>query len=134
MTVRSILLLLVLSGGALAADIEPGNWEMTVTTSVDGMPGGMEPIVQTRCLTREEARDPGRLVGAGAGCEFSNRRDTGSQLSFDVSCSGQVPMRGSGVVRYTSQTVDASLELSADAGGQKIMTRSRVVGRRLGGC
>jgi hypothetical protein len=131
--VRGVLLLLVLgAGGALAADIEPGSWEMTVTTSIDGMPG-MAPIVQTRCLTGEDARDPSRLVG-GAGCDFSNRRDTGSEYSFNVSCGGQLPMSGSGVVRYSPQTLDAALELSADSAGQKIMTRSRVVGRRLGGC
>ena len=127
-----VALVLCVAGGA-RADIQAGNWEMTVTATFEGMPGAMAPITQTRCLTEEDARDPSRLVG-GAGCEFSNRRDTGSELSFNVACKGQVPMSGSGVVRYTSQTVDGSLELAADSGGQKIMTRSRVVGRRLGAC
>ncbi|HEY8249122.1 MAG TPA: DUF3617 family protein [Burkholderiales bacterium] len=129
-----VLALAIAVSGSALADIEPGNWEMTVSTQVEGIPAGaLAPIVQTRCLTREDARDPSRLVG-GAGCEFSDRRDTGSEMSFNVSCGGQLPMRGSGLVRYTSQSVDGSLELSAETGGQKIMTRSRVVGRRLGAC
>ena len=129
-----VLALLAIATGAAGADIEPGNWEMTITMSVEGMPGAMAPITQTRCLTPEDARDPSRLVGAGAGCEFSNKRDTGSELSFNVACRGQVPMSGSGNVRYSAQNVDGTLELSADTGAQKIVTRSRVVGRRLGGC
>jgi len=85
---RTVLALIAAAaaGGAPAADIQEGNWEMTVTTSVEGMPGSMAPITQTRCLTREDARDPSRLVGAGAGCEFSNKRDSGSEVSFDVAC------------------------------------------------
>ena len=33
-----------------------------------------------------------------------------------------------------TQTIDGTLDISADAGGQKIMTRSRIAGRRLGAC
>ena len=121
------------AGGALA-DIQVGNWEMTVTTSVEGMPGAMAPITQARCISQEDARDPSRLVGAGAGCEFSNKRDTGSQITFDVACSGQVPMSGSGAVRYTAQSVEGTLELAANMGNQRILTRSQLAGRRLGEC
>lgn len=121
------------AGGALA-DLEPGNWEMTVTTTIEGMPGAMAPITQARCITRADARDPSRLIGTGAGCEFSNKRDSGSEITFDVACSGQIPMSGSGVVRYTATTVNGSLEIAANTGGQRIMTRSQLSGRRLGEC
>ena len=128
-----IAALIAFAGGALA-DIEPGQWEMTVTTSVEGMPGGMAPVTQARCLTREDARDPTRLIGAGAGCEFSNRRDTGSEITFNVACTGQVPMSGSGAVRYSGQSVDGTLELTANLGNQRLLTRSRLAGKRLGDC
>ena len=130
---RKICLAMIAASGPALADIEPGNWELTVTTAVDGMPGSLAPVTRARCITLEEARDPSRLTG-GAECEFSNRRDNGSEISFDVSCGGQVPMRGSGVVRYAPQSIDGTLAISADAGGQKIMTRSRIAGRRLGAC
>ena len=112
------------------ADVEPGNWELSVTTTVDGMPGQIGPIVQTRCLTPEEARDPARVLG----CDFSNRRDDGNVFSFDLRCGGQVPMRGSGSVRYGAQFMEGELELAGDASGQKFATRSRVSGRRVGPC
>ena len=131
---RALLAALAAFAGGALADIEPGHWEMTVTTSVEGMPGGMAPVTQARCLTREDARDPTRLVGAGAGCEFSNRRDTGSEITFNVACTGQVPMSGGGAVRYTAQSVDGALELTANLGNQSLLTRSRLSGKRLGDC
>lgn len=127
------LLLALFATAAAAGDVQPGNWEMTVTLSVEGSSGAMAPVTQTRCLTEAEARDPSRLVGSTA-CEFTNKRDDGSEMSFDVACGGQLPMRGKGVVRYSAQNVAATLELSADAGGQKLATRSQLSARRLGDC
>ena len=124
--------LLLVAAGAARADIQAGNWEMTVTTSIEGMPGGMAPITQARCLTEAEAKDPSRLIGAGAGCEFSNKQDTGSQITFDVVCTGQVPLSGSGAVRYTAQTVEGTLDVTAT--NPRIVTRSQLSGRRLGDC
>ena len=100
------------------------------------MPGQIGPIVQTRCLTPEDARDPARVLGpAGtSGCDFSNRRDDGNVFSFDLRCGGQVPMRGSGSVRYGAQFMDGERERAGDAAGQKFATRSRVSGRRVGPC
>jgi len=128
-------LLLLVTTSAVAADIQPGNWEMTVTLSVAGTPAGaIAPVTQTRCLTQEDARDPSKLIGAGAGCEFTNKRDTGSELSFDVACTGQVPMRGKGVVQYSAQNVSGTLDLTAEAQGQKLQTSSKLTARRLGDC
>ena len=131
---RRTVLFLALVAGAARADVQEGNWELTLTASVEGMPGNMAPMTQTKCITREDARDPSRLIGAGAGCQFSNKRDTGSEITFDIVCTGQVPMSGSGTVRYSAQSFDGTMQITADMGSQKVMTRSQVVGRRLGGC
>ena len=128
-----VLIASLIAAGA-RADVQEGNWEMTVSATVEGMPGAMAPITQTRCITREDARDPSRLIGASAGCQFSNKRDTGSEITFDVTCSGKVPMQGSGAVRYTAQTFNGTMEITADMGSQKLATRSQVAGRRLGDC
>src|SRR4051812_12531247 len=128
----TVALLLVFSTPVLA-DLQAGNWELSVTTQVPGMPQPIGPITQTRCITEADARDPSRIVSPSSGsCEFSNKRDTGAEMSFDITCTGQIPMRGSGVVRYGGQSFDADLNLTADNQGQKIVTSSKVVGRRLG--
>ena len=130
---RKLCFALIAAAAPALADVEAGNWELTVTVSVDGMPGPMAPVTRARCISPAEARDPSQLLG-GAECQFSNRRDSGSEITFDVSCSGPVPMHGSGSVRYAPQSIDGSLDISADASGQKIVTHSRIAGRRLGAC
>jgi len=132
---RLAILLLAAFPLAPGADIQAGNWELSVTSQMPGMPQPIGPITQTKCISEADARDPSRLVSpSSGGCEFSNKRDDGATMSFDITCSGQVPMRGSGTVRYGAQTFDADLNLSAEMQGQKIVTSSKVTGRRLGGC
>jgi Protein of unknown function (DUF3617) len=127
---RFASLLLVIAFNAWA-DVEPGNWEISASTRLQGI---SEPtsFVQTRCLTAEDARDPGRIFGSspGVGCEFSNRNDNGSVFTFNVSCSGQPPIRGSGSVRYSRDAMDGELEMKIE----ELVTHSRITGRRIGGC
>src|SRR5437870_5318644 len=61
---------LALSPLAYADAIQPGNWEFTVTVNAEGLgalgpkPG---PIVNTRCISQEQANDPAKVLGdAGA--------------------------------------------------------------------
>ena len=125
---------------ALADNIEPGNWEFTVNIKAEGLgalgpkPG---PITSTRCISQEQASNPAKVLsdaGARRECEFSNQRDTGSEFSFDVRCTGRVPLQGSGKMRYTAQTLDGDLNLDGDAQGMQFSTRSQVSARRLGPC
>jgi hypothetical protein len=128
-------ILLLAFSAAAAADLDPGSWELSVTSQMPGMPQPIGPITHTQCVTAEDARDPSRIVGPSSGsCEFSNQRDSGSQMTFDIACSGQIPMRGSGSVRYGAQSFEADLNLTAEAQGQKIATSSHVTGRRVGEC
>ena len=132
---RYLSLLFLIPGLALA-DVDPGKWQLSVTSAFEGMPGVVGPIVQEHCLTAAEARDPSRLLGSAAtpGCTFANQNDDGSRVSFDVKCGGALPMEGSGAVRYTNGTVDGELSISGDANGQKFATRMKVTGRRIGAC
>lgn len=134
---RKILLALLFAPfGAGAAELDTGNWELSATTSVQGMPGEMGPVVQTRCFTDADARDPSRVLGPGTGaaCEFTNQRDTGSEFTFDIACGGATPMRGSGKARYGRDFLQAEIELGGDVGGRPFASRSRISGRRLGAC
>ena len=90
----SLMLSILAVCGAARADVEPGDWEVSVTTSVPGTPGEIGPVVRTRCLSADDARDPSRVLGPGGGCEFTNRRDDGSVYTFAIVCDGQMPMRG----------------------------------------
>lgn len=123
--------LLVCPMAALAVDA--GNWELSLTTM---MTGQQKPaaVTQTRCLSEAEARNPSGVLGGsqGGSCSFTNRNDNGRTYTFDVACTGVLPMKGKGTVNYTAQTMDADLDLVAEKGDFGM--RTFVKGRRLGPC
>lgn len=111
--------------------VEPGNWELSLVTLLTGQPKPAA-VTETRCFTEADALDPSRVLPRGATCEFTNRSDSGGVFSFEVSCTGLLPMKGKGRVEYTSQTMDADLDLAAADGSFGM--RTFVKGRRLGPC
>ena len=134
---RLVIACFALLPAAALAQIQPGNWELSVTTM---MTGSDKPaaVTQTKCIREEDARDPSRVLGGQQGtCEFTNKNDSGSSYSFDVSCTGALPMKGHGTVNYTPTTMDADLDLTAGqaSGGQAgFGMRTFMKGRRLGSC
>jgi hypothetical protein len=116
-----------------APAVEPGNWELSLTTMMTGQPKPAA-VTQTRCLSETDARDPSRVLGGSQSgtCNFTNRQDNGRTFTFDVACTGLLPMRGKGTVNYTAQTMDADLDLVAEKG--EFGMRTFVKGRRLGPC
>ncbi|HZM36027.1 MAG TPA: DUF3617 family protein [Burkholderiales bacterium] len=116
---------------AALAQVQAGNWELTVTTWMAGADKPIGPLQQTQCVTEADARDPSRVLGGGASCEFSNRRESGDLYTFDVKCGGPLPMSGTGSIRQSADAFEGDLDLSA---GQGFGMRSKIAGRRLGPC
>ena len=129
----ALCIAVALFSGCAAAQVQPGNWELSLTTLLSGQPQPIA-VTETRCLTDADTRDPSNVLGGSAkgGCAFSNKHDSGTVFTFDVSCTGALPMAGKGSVSYTATTINADLDLSADGG--KFGMRAFVTGRRLGGC
>lgn len=129
---RSLAGVLIICPAAALA-VEPGNWELSLVTM---MTGQQKPaaITQQRCLSESDARDPSRVLGGSQSgtCNFTNRNDNGRTFTFDVACTGVLPMKGKGTVNYTAQTMDADLDLAAEKG--EFGMRTFVKGRRLGPC
>lgn len=134
MKILSIALFWLIAGAAQAS-VEPGNWEFSLESPLQGNANG--PVVKQRCLTPEEAADPAKVLAEARSserCQFINLRDSGTDYKFDVECTGRTPVRGSGTVRYTPRTLDGEIDLVAETQGLRLKTRSFVSGRRLGPC
>ena len=137
---RLLLIALFAPIAAIAEPIEPGNWEFTVDMHAQGL-GAFQPkpgpASKNRCITPEQAANPAKVLsdaGARGDCAFSNERDTGAEFSFDVQCTGRIPVQGSGTMHYSAQTLEGDLNLDGDAQGMKFKTRSHIRGRRTGPC
>ena len=136
-TLLGAMLLALLAPPPALAGVQAGKWELTVDVSLSEGSGKTGPIVETRCITEAEARDPGKLLTETGHerCLFSNTRDTGSEYSFTVECrGGPVPVHGNGRVTYAAQSLDGTIELIAEQPNLRIVTHSSVKGRRLGSC
>jgi len=128
-------LILLFAAGAAQAAIEPGNWEFSLESPLQ--PSADGPVVKQRCLTPEEAADPQKVLAEARGsdkCQLSNVVDSGADYKFDIACTGNVPIHGSGTVRYTPTTLDGQVDLVGETRGLRLKTRSFVSGRRLGPC
>jgi len=128
---KRTLFALALVCASAHADVSPGNWELALAVAMTGQQAPVN-AVETRCLSEAAARDPGSVLNLGGTCEFSNRNDDGSTFTFDVACTGALPMKGKGTVRYTADTMNGDLDLTDDKGG--FAMRTSVKGRRLGPC
>jgi hypothetical protein len=131
----ALLFGLLIAAGAAQARVEPGNWEFSLESPLQGNASG--PVVKQRCLTPEEASDPAKVLSearGGSQCQLSNLRDSGSDYKFDLECAARIPFRGSGTVRYTPRTLDGEIDLVGEKQGLRLKTRSFVSGRLLGPC
>jgi hypothetical protein len=123
-----------------------GNWEVTMTMEMAGMPQGMSmpPIKTTQCITPEEAKDPAKTVPqrpAGRGgaanpddCKVSDYKQDGNKISWAMKCEGAQPMAGTGEFIYTGDTYTGTMKMDMARGGQPMAVTMKYNGKRLGDC
>jgi hypothetical protein len=134
---RLLFVLGIAWSGTAFPQVDPGSWELTVTSQMQGMDKPIGPLSKTQCFTAEDTKDPGRVLGTGGSCQFSNRQHSGDLFTFDVKCGGALPMSGKGRIRQGSGSFEGDLDLAVDSGaggGSSLGMRTRVSGRRLGPC
>lgn len=139
MQVLSRNLLLLALAWALPAfgGVQPGKWELSVEVSLARGADPTGPIVETRCISEDEARDPRKLLTENQhpGCVLSDMNDSGAEYTFSIDCRrGPVPAHGTGRLSYTAQTLQGVVDLTVEQPNLRITTHSSVRGRRLGSC
>jgi Protein of unknown function (DUF3617) len=123
------------------ADIQPGQWELSVEFSVPESTGvKLPPIVNRQCLTAADARDPSGLMArtanpAATGCVFSDQKQSAGHFEFSVKCGGTLGFAGHGAIDYTPTTMQGTLDLGFDGGASKRSDSiTRFTARRIGDC
>lgn len=123
-----------------AEDIQPGLWEITLNTRVDGMAGfSPGPMTMQQCLTAADAANPGRVLGplanpGATGCTYTNRRFSGSSFQFSMTCAGALSLRTEGEVSYSADRMLGNITTTGNLMGQATRFGSSISARRLGGC
>jgi hypothetical protein len=131
------LLTVALSWTVLAqqSPMRPGNWEVAMKMSMQGM--DMPPMKHTQCITAEMLKDPQAAIPRGPGqpgendCKMSDYKMSGSTASYKMVCTKPQPMTMVGEMKYSG--TDAYVgTVQMDMSGQK-MTMS-LDAKRIGDC
>jgi hypothetical protein len=131
---------LALSGIARADDVAAGLWELSLEARVEAEPGFQPgPMSVNQCVTREDARDPGKLLGpiaaAGASdCHYLETSYVGETFRFTMQCAGTLDLKTTGEVTMSATMLHGLLTTSSTIEGRKVEFKSTLVGRRLGNC
>ena len=125
----------VCSHAAAQSPMRPGNWETTMEMDMPGMPMKMPPMKNTRCVTQQEIDSPNRGLPSGPqknpnDCKISDYKQSGNTVSWNVACSGQQPMTGSGELKFNNDAYDGVIKMMMN---QQQMTM-KMAGKRLGDC
>jgi hypothetical protein len=118
-----------------ALPIQPGMWELRVTTTVAKQAAPAE--TSRECLSQQEIDHPTRtLPKPAADCSISNIETNGSRVAYDLSCrKDEVVIRGRTelVVGTTSYDGMADMKLNAPGKVETPMT-AMLNARRIGDC
>lgn len=119
--------------------IEPGEWKVTSTSSVNG---ALQPLQsKSRCITPEQAQDVVKTFGPvsatiNSNCADPEVRSGGQTLDWRLQCRGQLDADIAGHFQFDSlQHYTAAVTSQGRMAGKLISdVRTRIVGERLGDC
>lgn len=136
----AVPLAIAFSPRAVATDLSPGLWEITLETRVAAEPGFTpEPVRLQQCLTAADARDPSALLGGlanpgASGCSYSGKSYSGSMFRFSMRCAGSFGVKARGEVTFSADAMTGTISAIAAVGGKKTELSNKISARRIGGC
>src|SRR5438128_1388271 len=90
----------LLSTVASAADIKEGLYEISVRAEIGGMPVSEAPMVARQCVTQQSTQELMSQIGGSGACKVSNFQQSGNQARFNLNCSGQLNVSGTGETQF----------------------------------
>ncbi len=129
-------LFLAVSSANAAPNMHPGQWEITTTIEMVGMPMQMPAVKTTQCLTRDDLI-PKETSGSNVQrpCKVKNTKIDGNTVSWDMACSDKNQTSGQGVVTYHGDTFEGTIRMvSTLSSKKKLQMILHLKGKRVGDC
>ncbi|MCX7176215.1 MAG: DUF3617 family protein [Proteobacteria bacterium] len=125
---------------AMADDLTPGLWEVTMESRVPAETGWTPtPFNLKHCLSVSDAKDPSKLVGSistqgASGCNFTEKSYSAGVFRFAMDCAGSFGLKTKGSMTFGATSFSGNITATGDLGGQITEFQNRVSGKRVGGC
>ncbi len=131
------IFLLVAPGLALAAvDMQEGEWEGTVVTTMEAEGMTMPPMTSTviNCLTKKDLV-PNPNPDQANNCRVLDQKVAGNTVSWRLVCEQEGgKMEGSGEMTYHGTSYEGTMKTTTQAEGQTMTALMKLSGRHLGVC
>lgn len=125
----------VAANAALAGpNLQPGLWEMTVTSSMPGMPVAPPPVTNRRCIDESDiipqAEQPDQR------CQDIQHEVDGDTVNWRIRCEQDgMTTVGDGRLTYAGDSYSGSMQLEMQGGPMGSMAMTQTLhGKRIGDC
>ncbi len=126
----AVIMLLAWTANAFAGFVtmKPGEWRITATTKMPGLPYPIPPVSRTMCYSSADVHGNRAIPAAAKGCELKNYHITGASMTWSMVCKNNVTINGE--MMSTGTTYQA--RMTSEEQGRTIITH--VTGKREGPC
>lgn len=119
--------------------MHPGQWEVTVTMQMVGMPYQIPPQTVSKCVKPEDVKDPKEIIlsnNKDKRCQITNVKETGNKVSWSMACKGERGSgSGTGEMTFSAETYEGHIQMTAiDPRGQPHQMSSHIQAHRVGDC
>jgi len=129
--ILATLVFLVVPLSAAAADgLRPGSWRVDSTMEIPNLPSVLTSSSATYCISKEEARDPRRLVFRQKDCIFKAFSKENNRMTWKMNCSGKTNGILTGEGLMGGDTFESTMKLQS---GDSV-SMLQIHARRLGEC
>ncbi|HEU0259069.1 MAG TPA: DUF3617 family protein [Burkholderiales bacterium] len=130
-----LLVVLLLAMPAFAAEVDPGEWEFTATSTSRLFPGPQMTSFK-RCIKKDDAANPDRWMAQQTrqgDCKVTPGAKSADTYTWVMECA-KPSMRGTGSARLSRASIEGETHMTGEVHGQKFELRTKVSGKRLGPC
>jgi hypothetical protein len=126
---------MLLATAAAAFEVNPGKWQITSTTEMSMMPQP-QTKTSTECLKEKTADEVLEALTQEDICKIKDHSENGATLKWSMECQGEgsPPMKASGELTSTGDTLNGVMNASMEMKGQKMTFKTMWKGKRLGEC
>ncbi len=130
-SIITILFILAIPATCLAADpMREGQWELTTTMEMPGMPMEIPPNKITHCFTKEDVKDPKKTVTTDKNCTVTDLKLSGNKSTWKMKCTGENPGDFSGETVFQKDAYTSNMKMEAVG----MSMNMKVKAKRLGDC
>lgn len=111
-------------------NMQDGQWEITTTTEMAGMPAGMmKPHTITTCLTQKEPIAKPKDMPSD--CKMQDVKIVGNTVTYGMVCSNS-SLKGTNT--YTGTSFDGASEMMVKQDGKEMIVKMTMKGKYVGPC